>query len=228
MKKRKPILLLLAAVLPFLLSGCMKFSLYIEVDRDQNIDYHGSLYVPETAVSGKDDLDLMYDELFKGIPLLNDRISSETEIEGQKYIGCTFNGTAEQLQKLATTEQVNSQMHLRFSSDQILKNVDALPLDLDVFNEKSGSTDISSFKEFGAEAYLEIKMPGQILSSSHGEIDKDTVRIDLYDALGEDIEVVSLIRKPEIEAEMAGICGVSAAFYALVLYRDSKRKKETK
>lgn len=227
MKFRRKIPLLLMALLPFLLCGCMKFTLYLDVDRDQNIEYHGSVYVPETAISSEDDLDLLYDGLFKGSDLLKDRVSSETEIGDQKFKGCTFTGTGEQVKDFVSVEQVNSQMHLHLSSAQILDNVSDLPLNMNVFEDKGG-TDLASLSEFGAEAVIEIQMPGKVLSSSHGEINGDTVRIDLLETLGQDVEIVSLIHKPEVDAQIAGITGATGLFCAAVLYNESKRKKEGK
>ena len=228
MKLNKKLTLLLMTILPFLLSGCIKFSLYIDVDRDSNAMYHGSLYVPETAIGSQDDLDLMYNELFKNIPLLNDRVNSETEIGEQKYKGCTFTGTGEELSTFVKIEKTGEDcMHLTFSSDPLLDNVSDLPLNLNIFEDKE-KADISSLSEFGAEAYLEIRMPGKVFSASHGEIDGDTVKINLLETLGEEIEIVSAIHRPEVDAAVLGAGGAAELFCAYTIYRDSKRKKEGK
>ena len=209
-KMKQKVLTFLLLPLLLLLTSCLKFHEDVTVSAEGAVEVSGSFYLSESVLAdstAREQFGRFYD-----LSRLTEIEESAQLIDGNAYSGFRFTADPSAF----VTEKNGSEMTLRFP----IPAFDDSQFDLDVLGSDD---DLSALKDYGVETRIEVQMPGRILSASAGEIDGDTLVIDLLEVNGTEVEVVSRISSQltDILFAVGGIACVALLAYPLLRKKDS-------
>ncbi|UTY39583.1 zinc ribbon domain-containing protein [Allocoprobacillus halotolerans] len=182
MKKIWKTLSLLLAV--FLLTGCMKMKVNLEVKADKSMTGSMDLLFEESLLemsgtSTDEAIEQLKEEMQSTEGMENAKITSIDEtINGSQWAGVHIDGldaSSQEMQAVITEEEVDGEdcIVFRMPLDEFENQMDAELTD-------SLGYSVSKIKELGIEMVMTIQMPGDA-KSNFGTVDGQTVTIDLLE-----------------------------------------------
>lgn len=178
MKRLKKLFILFC--ISILLTGCVKYNITIDLSDGESIYLESTLLIKEKDLKSYDlTIQSLKKQLKTNSDFLKDWKVEETSdtINNEEYKGLIF----------TAPDTVNKQLAKNFSSHEV-KDITTYELDInfikngiDISELKSYKSTLSVLKANHASFEMIIKMPGQITKSSLGNIDHDTVTIDMYE-----------------------------------------------
>lgn len=218
MKKVKQLFLVCA--MAFMLCGCYKANINITVHADGTADMSMEMLVSEQALNY---MDASVDDLKESMmQSMDDDVKESTKItdvsktiDDEKYVGF------EMTYDLKDASPYEFKKIIKVKDDTITFIMDE--------NEVSdlGNDELEDYSSMeGIEFNMNITMPGKILDHNVGEVDGNTVKIDLLTFHESKIEIKSEIDKSNNTLLIVGVvaAGVVIAGIAFFLIKKNKKK----
>lgn len=184
MKKIMKLLTIFSLI--FVLTGCMKMNMNIEVSKDLKMNMNVEMLMQESFLST---INMTKDEFFQ---TMEKEVSSEMNgaqiepiektIAGQTWIGL-----------VAKANHVDDDVQDMLKKDGNMMTL-TLPLEelQDVDELEDMDYSLQDLKNTGVEMNVSIKMPGKV-SSNVGNVDGDTVTIDLIELMSQDHQLDQIV-----------------------------------
>ena len=171
----------------FVLLGCYKVNMTIEVDSKGNAEMAMDFLIQESMLSYTgEDIDSLKDSATQSFSSKEkDKIKFkdlEKEIDGEKYVGFTMTypkATAKETKK-----------SIKVENDKVTFVMDDSYLSALGADSLTNGADMSELESAGVEFTLTVKMPGEITEASAGKIDGDKVVINLLKT-DKEIKIIS-------------------------------------
>ena len=176
----------LAFLLVFMLMGCVRYTITVNVDKDGN----ASLVMEQLMLKEYLDdaaLEEMYQSSLEEIADTKGATVKKVErtIEKQEYRGCLI-----EYPNAIAAGDVGEDLVISKNGDTI-----TIKLPMESFNSslQSEQVDLSTLKAMGASMVLIINMPGNITASSGGEVSGKTLTVDLLTFEGTEISATAKV-----------------------------------
>lgn len=227
MKKFKKSIMLIC--ISFLLTGCVKFNITIDFNDEETASLQSTLLIKESDLNSYDmTIDSIKKQLISSSDFLNDWNIEETfkTIDNEKYEGIV----------IIAPESINKLLLKNFTCNEIKGvttyelNVNFIKSGLDISELKNYKSTLTALKSNDASFQMIIKMPGNITESSLGQINKDTVTIDMYEYLISgsipDLKIISKKENIDSHFYLYIILGILIIVCLIIIRYTTKKKRK--
>ncbi len=212
----KYIVLLLTALS---LTGCMKYNINMTVNKDMTSETSMELLVDDSFLEAMNMTSDEFYESFEEEYLASDDLedATVTQISDDGWSGVLITGLT--LDDISTT-----------ISEEEIDNVDSIVVTIPI-DDITGVIDFSSYgytledlQEAGMEIVLNVTMPDDA-TSNIGEVNEETVTIDLLELMYSDNEEENIVISSAIPNNMILYIAIGAVVFAVVIFIVLKRKR---
>lgn len=217
--------LLLVSVIAFVLCGCYKANININVLADGTAEMSMEVLMQEEML---DSMNMSVEDLKKNImESMDEEVKNSSTVknitrtyDNDKYVGLeiAYDMKKNDAQNFANTITVKEDRITFLMDENAVGNVGSNDL---------GEIDTSQMK--GVEFNLNITMPGKILEHNCGEVDGNTVKIDLLTFQESKIEIISNISSNDNTLYIVGGIAIAAIIIvaAFIVWKKKKGKSDT-
>lgn len=186
MKKLLKTLSLLLAV--FLLTGCMKMTINLEVNADKSVNTSMDFLMEESALTAsqmtkEEFVEQMKEQMLSSEETKNVKVTSiEETINASNWVGVRMEGltsTADEMGVNITEETIDGKdcIVLKLPMEDLSQQMDSQLL-------QSADYSVDKMKALGLEMVINVKMPGKA-TSNVGTVDGQNVKIDLLELVSQ-------------------------------------------
>lgn len=215
--------LLVVCTMAFVLLGCYKVNMNVDIDSKGNMKTEMDFLIEESMLSyignGTDELKKSMKE---GLPEdQKDQIKFkdlEKTIDGTKYVGFTITYPDA---KAKDTKEV-----ITIEGNEMVFEMDDSYLDSMGTSSLTNGTDMKDLEDAGVEFNVTVNMPGKIKEASVGEIDGNKVKINLL-KVDKQIKIVSELGNSNTLLYVAiGVGVVIVAAAAFFFFKNKDKNKD--
>ncbi len=176
----------LAFLLVFMLVGCMKYTITVNVNKDGTANLVMEQLILKEYLSDED-FESMYQENLVQIADVKGATVKKVE---KKIDNKDYRGTLIEYPNAIGSDQFGDELAITVKDNTI-----SIKLPLDGLGDamQSEDVDLSTLKAMGASMVLIINMPGEIIESSGGEAKGKTLTVDLLSFSGKEISATAKI-----------------------------------
>lgn len=232
MKKLLKTLSLLLAV--FLLTGCMKMTINLEVNADKSVNTSMDFLMEESALTAsqmtkEEFVEQMKEQMLSSEETKNVKVTSiEETINASNWVGVRMEGlasTADEMGVNITEETIDGKdcIVLKLPMEDLSQQMDSQLL-------QSADYSVDKMKALGLEMVINVKMPGKA-TSNVGTVDGQNVKIDLLELVSQSHATNEIvISSPKsVGMDMTFIfIGIGALVIIGIVVFVLKNKKKTK
>lgn len=232
MKKLLKTLSLLLAV--FLLTGCMKMTINLEVNADKSVNTSMDFLMEESALTAsqmtkEEFVEQMKEQMLSSEETKNVKVTSiEETINASNWVGVRMEGlasTADEMGVNITEETIDGKdcIVLKLPMEDLSQQMDSQLL-------QSADYSVDKMKALGLEMVINVKMPGKA-TSNVGTVDGQNVKIDLLELVSQSHATNEIVISSPKSAgmDMAFIfIGIGALVIIGIVVFVLKNKKKTK
>ena len=224
MKKLLKTLSLLLAV--FLLTGCMKMTINLEVNADKSVNTSMDFLMEESALTAsqmtkEEFVEQMKEQMLSSEETKNVKVTSiEETINASNWVGVRMEGlasTADEMGVNITEETIDGKdcIVLKLPMEDLSQQMDSQLL-------QSADYSVDKMKALGLEMVINVKMPGKA-TSNVGTVDGQNVKIDLLELVSQSHATNEIVISSPKSAGM----DMTFIFIGIVVFV-LKNKKKTK
>ena len=232
MKKLLKTLSLLLAV--FLLTGCMKMTINLEVNADKSVNTSMDFLMEESALTAsqmtkEEFVEQMKEQMLSSEETKNVKVTSiEETINASNWVGVRMEGlasTADEMGVNITEETIDGKdcIVLKLPMEDLSQQMDSQLL-------QSADYSVDKMKALGLEMVINVKMPGKA-TSNVGTVDGQNVKIDLLELVSQSHAtneiVISSPKSADIDMTFIFI-GIGELVIIGIVVFVLKNKKKTK
>ena len=232
MKKLLKTLSLLLAV--FLLTGCMKMTINLEVNADKSVNTSMDFLMEESALTAsqmtkEEFVEQMKEQMLSSEETKNVKVTSiEETINASNWVGVRMEGltsTADEMGVNITEETIDGKdcIVLKLPMEDLSQQMDSQLL-------QSADYSVDKMKALGLEMVINVKMPGKA-TSNVGTVDGQNVKIDLLELVSQSHAtneiVISSPKSAGMDMKFIFI-GIGALVIIGIVVFVLKNKKKTK
>ena len=232
MKKLLKTLSLLLAV--FLLTGCMKMTINLEVNADKSVNTSMDFLMEESALTAsqmtkEEFVEQMKEQMLSSEETKNVKvISIEETINASNWVGVRMEGlasTADEMGVNITEETIDGKdcIVLKLPMEDLSQQMDSQLL-------QSADYSVDKMKALGLEMVINVKMPGKA-TSNVGTVDGQNVKIDLLELVSQSHATNEIVISSPKSAGMDMtfiFIGIGALIIIGIVVFVLKNKKKTK
>ena len=232
MKKLLKTLSLLLAV--FLLTGCMKMTINLEVNADKSVNTSMDFLVEESALTAsqmtkEEFVEQMKEQMLSSEETKNVKVTSiEETINASNWVGVRMEGlasTADEMGVNITEETIDGKdcIVLKLPMEDLSQQMDSQLL-------QSADYSVDKMKALGLEMVINVKMPGKA-TSNVGTVDGQNVKIDLLELVSQSHATNEIVISSPKSAGMDMtfiFIGIGALVIIGIVVFVLKNKKKTK
>lgn len=232
MKKLLKTLSLLLAV--FLLTGCMKMTINLEVNADKSVNTSMDFLMEESALTAsqmtkEEFVEQMKEQMLSSEETKNVKvISIEETINASNWVGVRMEGlasTADEMGVNITEETIDGKdcIVLKLPMEDLSQQMDSQLL-------QSADYSVDKMKALGLEMVINVKMPGKA-TSNVGTVDGQNVKIDLLELVSQSHATNEIVISSPKSAGMDMtfiFIGIGALVIIGIVVFVLKNKKKTK
>ena len=232
MKKLLKTLLLLLAV--FLLTGCMKMTINLEVNADKSVNTSMDFLMEESALTAsqmtkEEFVEQMKEQMLSSEETKNVKVTSiEETINASNWVGVRMEGltsTADEMGVNITEETIDGKdcIVLKLPMEDLSQQMDSQLL-------QSADYSVDKMKALGLEMVINVKMPGKA-TSNVGTVDGQNVKIDLLELVSQSHATNEIVISSPKSAGMDMtfiFIGIGALVIIGIVVFVLKNKKKTK
>lgn len=232
MKKLLKTLSLLLAV--FLLTGCMKMTINLEVNADKSVNTSMDFLMEESALTAsqmtkEEFVEQMKEQMLSSEETKNVKVTSiEETINASNWVGVRMEGlasTADEMGVNITEETIDGKdcIVLKLSMEDLSQQMDSQLL-------QSADYSVDKMKALGLEMVINVKMPGKA-TSNVGTVDGQNVKIDLLELVSQSHATNEIVISSPKSAGMDMtfiFIGIGALVIIGIVVFVLKNKKKTK
>lgn len=232
MKKLLKTLSLLLAV--FLLTGCMKMTINLEVNADKSVNTSMDFLMEESALAAsqmtkEEFVEQMKEQMLSSEETKNVKVTSiEETINASNWVGVRMEGlasTADEMGVNITEETIDGKdcIVLKLPMEDLSQQMDSQLL-------QSADYSVDKMKALGLEMVINVKMPGKA-TSNVGTVDGQNVKIDLLELISQSHATNEIVISSPKSAGMDMtfiFIGIGALVIIGIVVFVLKNKKKTK
>lgn len=232
MKKLLKTLSLLLAV--FLLTGCMKMTINLEVNADKSVNTSMDFLMEESAltasqVTKEEFVEQMKEQMLSSEETKNVKVTPiEETINASNWVGVRMEGlasTADEMGVSITEETIDGKdcLVLRLPMEDLSQQMDSQL-------SQSADYSVDKMKALGLEMVINVKMPGKA-TSNVGTVDGQNVKIDLLELVSQSHATNEIVISSPKSAGMDMtfiFIGIGALVIIGIVVFVLKNKKKTK
>lgn len=232
MKKLLKTLSLLLAV--FLLTGCMKMTINLEVNADKSVNTSMDFLMEESALTAsqmtkEEFVEQMKEQMLSSEETKNVKVTSiEETINASNWVGVRMEGltsTADEMGVNITEETIDGKdcIVLKLPMEDLSQQMDSQLL-------QSADYSVDKMKALGLEMVINVKMPGKS-TSNVGTVDGQNVKIDLLELVSQSHATNEIVISSPKSAGMDMtfiFIGIGALVIIGIVVFVLKNKKKTK
>lgn len=232
MKKLLKTLSLLLAV--FLLTGCMKMTINLEVNADKSVNTSMDFLMEESALTAsqmtkEEFVEQMKEQMLSSEETKNVKVTSiEETINASNWVGVRMEGlasTADEMGVNITEETIDGKdcIVLKLPMEDLSQQMDSQLL-------QSADYSVDKMKALGLEMVINVKMPGKA-TSNVGTVDGQNVKIDLLELVSQSHATSEIVISSPKSAGMDMtfiFIGIGALVIIGIVVFVLKNKKKTK
>ena len=232
MKKLLKTLSLLLAV--FLLTGCMKMTINLEVNADKSVNTSMDFLMEESALTAsqmtkEEFVEQMKEQMLSSEETKNVKVTSiEETINASNWVGVRMEGlasTADEMGRNPTEETIDGKdcIVLKLPMEDLSQQMDSQLL-------QSADYSVDKMKALGLEMVINVKMPGKA-TSNVGTVDGQNVKIDLLELVSQSHATNEIVISSPKSAGMDMtfiFIGIGALVIIGIVVFVLKNKKKTK
>lgn len=232
MKKLLKTLSLLLAV--FLLTGCMKMTINLEVNADKSVNTSMDFLMEESALTAsqmtkEEFVEQMKEQMLSSEETKNVKVTSiEETINASNWVGVRMEGlasTADEMGVNITEETIDGKdcIVLKLPMEDLSQQMDSQLL-------QSADYSVDKMKALGLEMVINVKMPGKA-TSNVGTVDGQNVKIDLLELVSQSHATNEIVISSPKSASMDMtfiFIGIGALVIIGIVVFVLKNKKKTK
>ena len=232
MKKLLKTLSLLLAV--FLLTGCMKMTINLEVNADKRVNTSMDFLMEESALTAsqmtkEEFVEQMKEQMLSSEETKNVKVTSiEETINASNWVGVRMEGlasTADEMGVNITEETIDGKdcIVLKLPMEDLSQQMDSQLL-------QSADYSVDKMKALGLEMVINVKMPGKA-TSNVGTVDGQNVKIDLLELVSQSHATNEIVISSPKSAGMDMtfiFIGIGALVIIGIVVFVLKNKKKTK
>lgn len=232
MKKLLKTLSLLLAV--FLLTGCMKMTINLEVNADKSVNTSMDFLMEESALTAsqmtkEEFVEQMKEQMLSSEETKNVKVTSiEKTINASNWVGVRMEGlasTADEMGVNITEETIDGKdcIVLKLPMEDLSQQMDSQLL-------QSADYSVDKMKALGLEMVINVKMPGKA-TSNVGTVDGQNVKIDLLELVSQSHATNEIVISSPKSAGMDMtfiFIGIGALVIIGIVVFVLKNKKKTK
>ena len=232
MKKLLKTLSLLLAV--FLLTGCMKMTINLEVNADKSVNTSMDFLMEESALTAsqmtkEEFVEQMKEQMLSSEETKNVKVTSiEETINASNWVGVRMEGlasTADEMGVNITEETIDGKdcIVLKLPMEDLSQQMDSQLL-------QSADYSVDKMKALGLEMVINVKMPGKA-TSNVGTVDGQNVKIDLLELVSQSHATNEIVISSPKSAGMDVtfiFIGIGALVIIGIVVFVLKKKKKTK
>ena len=232
MKKLLKTLSLLLAV--FLLTGCMKMTINLEVNADKSVNTSMDFFMEESALTAsqmtkEEFVEQMKEQMLSSEETKNVKVTSiEETINASNWVGVRMEGlasTADEMGVNITEETIDGKdcIVLKLPMEDLSQQMDSQLL-------QSADYSVDKMKALGLEMVINVKMPGKA-TSNVGTVDGQNVKIDLLELVSQSHATNEIVISSPKSAGMDMtfiFIGIGALVIIGIVVFVLKNKKKTK
>lgn len=232
MKKLLKTLSLLLAV--FLLTGCMKMTINLEVNADKSVNTSMDFLIEESALTAsqmtkEEFVEQMKEQMLSSEETKNVKVTSiEETINASNWVGVRMEGlasTADEMGVNITEETIDGKdcIVLKLPMEDLSQQMDSQLL-------QSADYSVDKMKALGLEMVINVKMPGKA-TSNVGTVDGQNVKIDLLELVSQSHATNEIVISSPKSAGMDMtfiFIGIGALVIIGIVVFVLKNKKKTK
>ena len=232
MKKLLKTLSLLLAV--FLLTGCMKMTINLEVNADKSVNTSMDFLMEESALTAsqmtkEEFVEQMKEQMLSSEETKNVKVTSiEETINASNWVGVRMEGlasTADEMGVNITEETIDGKdcIVLKLPMEDLSQQMDSQLL-------QSADYSVDKMKALGLEMVINVKMPGKA-TSNVGTVDGQNVKIDLLELVSQSHATNEIVISSPKSAGMDVtfiFIGIGALVIIGIVVFVLKNKKKTK
>lgn len=232
MKKLLKTLSLLLAV--FLLTGCMKMTINLEVNADKSVNTSMDFLMEESALTAsqmtkEEFVEQMKEQMLSSEETKNVKVTSiEETINASNWVGVRMEGlvsTADEMGVNITEETIDGKdcIVLKLPMEDLSQQMDSQLL-------QSADYSVDKMKALGLEMVINVKMPGKA-TSNVGTVDGQNVKIDLLELVSQSHATNEIVISSPKSAGMDMtfiFIGIGALVIIGIVVSVLKNKKKTK
>ena len=232
MKKLLKTLSLLLAV--FLLTGCMKMTINLEVNADKSVNTSMDFLMEESALTAsqmtkEEFVEQMKEQMLSSEETKNVKVTSiEETINASNWVGVRMEGltsTADEMGVNITEETIDGKdcIVLKLPMEDLSQQMDSQLL-------QSADYSVDKMKALGLEMVINVKMPGKA-TSNVGTVDGQNVKIDLLELVSQSHATNEIVISSPKSAGMDMtfiFIGIGALVIIGIVVFVIKNKKKTK
>ena len=232
MKKLLKTLSLLLAV--FLLTGCMKMTINLEVNADKSVNTSMDFLMEESALTAsqmtkEEFVEQMKEQMLSSEETKNVKVTSiEETINASNWVGVRMEGlasTADEMGVNITEETIDGKdcIVLKLPMEDLSQQMDSQLL-------QSADYSVDKMKALGLEMVINVKMPGKA-TSNVGTVDGQNVKIDLLELVSQSHATNEIVISSPKSAGMDMtfiLIGIGALVIIGIVVFVLKNKKKTK
>lgn len=224
----KTISIMIAAII---LTGCMKMNVKVVIEDENNASMvMEAYYSKEMLDSYGADPDEAFGQLKSGKYEDWQTKDINKKIDGKEYVGVEMTAPAKEckdiLDNLTVDKKDNSKEYTFTMSSNNLNDFG------DTESLEGAGYSIEQMKSLGLEMTMTIEMPGKIESASLGEIDGNTVTIDLLDMANANVNNIEIVAKESTSANAmylylaGGVAIVAIIAITMIIMKKKKASVE--
>ena len=232
MKKLLKTLSLLLAV--FVLTGCMKMTINLEVNADKSVNTSMDFLMEESALTAsqmtkEEFVEQMKEQMLSSEETKNVKVTSiEETINASNWVGVRMEGlasTADEMGVNITEETIDGKdcIVLKLPMEDLSQQMDSQLL-------QSADYSVDKMKALGLEMVINVKMPGKA-TSNVGTVDGQNVKIDLLELVSQSHATNEIVISSPKSAGMDMtfiFIGIGALVIIGIVVFVLKNKKKTK
>lgn len=232
MKKLLKTLSLLLAV--FLLTGCMKMTINLEVNADKSVNTSMDFLMEESALTAsqmtkEEFVEQMKEQMLSSEETKNVKVTSiEETINASNWVGVRMEGlasTADEMGVNITEETIDGKdcIVLKLPMEDLSQQMDSQLL-------QSADYSVDKMKALGLKMVINVKMPGKA-TSNVGTVDGQNVKIDLLELVSQSHATNEIVISSPKSAGMDMtfiFIGIGALVIIGIVVFVLKNKKKTK
>ena len=232
MKKLLKTLSLLLAV--FLLTGCMKMTINLEVNADKSVNTSMDFLMEESALTAsqmtkEEFVEQMKEQMLSSEETKNVKVTSiEETINASNWVGVRMEGLASAADEMGvniTEETIDGKdcIVLKLPMEDLSQQMDSQLL-------QSADYSVDKMKALGLEMVINVKMPGKA-TSNVGTVDGQNVKIDLLELVSQSHATNEIVISSPKSAGMDMtfiFIGIGALVIIGIVVFVLKNKKKTK
>lgn len=215
--------LLVVCTMAFVLLGCYKVNMNVDIDSKGNMKTEMDFLMEESMLSYTGQgMDELRESMLEGLPKdQKDQIKFkdlEKTIDGTKYVGFTITYPDA---KAKDTKDV-----ITIEDNEMVFEMDDSYLDSIGTSGLTSGTDTKELEDAGVEFNITVNMPGKIKEASAGEIDGNQVKINLL-KVDKQIKIVSELGNSNTLLYVAiGVGVVIVAAAAFFFFKNKNKNKD--